>query len=348
MRFAITYGGCAVEQYFHEELEKTASSIEAFKQDGCFAFTLLADDHLNTTREDEIEKHRHTLENIRALHERTDIDAIFYLGDMTYVNSKLHGDYWTQERFDAVQNNLKDSLLSSNPDTYFVAGNHDAPGSVPAEPKQWYEKMVAFHGDRVSGVLNKGYFYVDFPDYQLRAICLMDTRTENGNRFAGYDSEQLCWLCDSALQAPKDYAVLLFAHITLSENEETAALENLQEFVGLMKAYQNKSTYSGAVVHADFTNRESGDVLAMFGGHDHVQWSGYGYGLPFRLVETPCSLIHLPHTEKSWKCPEGFVPVDRERKTLSEDLWDTAVLDIKNKRLHMIRFGAGEDVTYEL
>lgn len=337
-----------MEKHFQREAELTAKTINELKGDGCFAFTLLADNHINPTREDEIEKYKHTIENIQDVHKMADIDALFYLGDMTYINSVMHGDYWTQERFYEVEKSLKNDLLACNPNTYFIAGNHDGVNAKPADPKNWFDEMISFHGDKVNSIKDEGYYFVDFPKYRTRAICLMDTLTEDGKAFFGYKPKQLKWLAETALYIPENYKVLIFAHITLHTGKSSVEIVNLKELAGILTAFQNKTVYSGEIIKANFTKRNNGEISAMFGGHDHVQWSGFGYGMPFRLIETPCNLIHLPHTEKDWGCPEGFVAADRERGTVTEDLWDTVVFDVKNNLIHIVRFGSGEDVTYEL
>lgn len=338
-----------MEEYFRKEAQLTAQTIAELKKEGGFVFTLLADSHLNPTREQSVKKYEHTLENIAAVHKMADIDAIFHLGDIIFVNgSTVTSEYWTWERYHAVEQQLKDTLLACNPESFFVAGNHDGPGAIPAQPQQWYENMIAFHGDRVSSVKDEGYYFVDFPEYRVRAICLMDTMRVDDEVFYGYQPDQLSWLARQALDIPEGYKVLLFSHITLHNGKQSNEIVNRQELEGLLTAFQKKAVYQGELVQADFTGRKEGEISAIFGGHGHVQWSGFTENLPFRVVETPCNMVHMPHHSTSWNLTPGFVPAEREMGTVTEDLWDTVVFDTKNNCLHMVRFGSGEDITYAL
>lgn len=340
-----------MEAHFKQEVELTAQTINELKQEGCFVFTLLADSHLNPTLDTSVSKFDHTLENLAAVHQRADIDALFHLGDLVFTGVALPKEYWLPERTLAVETKVREAILACNPNSFFVAGNHDGAGAQPAEEAYWYEEMVRFHGDRVCSVPGKGYYFVDFPEYRVRAICLMDTLRQEDKNLAGYLPDQLNWLANEALDIPENYKVLLFAHVALHGGMQRLNLVNLEELKGLLTAFQNRTVYRGEVVQADFTNRKNGEISALFGGHHHVQWSGYPDGLPFRVVETPCNMFHMPHHSASW-IPEGtlvgYVPADRERGTVTEDLWDTVVFDTKNNCLHMVRFGSGEDVTYPL
>ena len=61
------------------------------------------------------------------------------------------------------------------------------------------------------------------------------------------------------------------------------------------------------------------------------------------MVFTILADVHV-HPE----LPEGYVAVDRELYTLSEDLWDTVIYNIKENKINVVRFGVGEDAEYTL
>ena len=88
----------------------------------------------------------------------------------------------------------------------------------------------------------------------------------------------------------------------------------------------------------------------MFGGHNHIQWAGYMGNIPFLQVQTPSNNIHMPQYDEVWaaELPEGYVAVDRELYSLSEDLWDTVIYNIKENKINVVRFGVGEDAEYTL
>ncbi len=341
-------GRVILEKYFEDELIKTVKSINKLVNDNCFVFSLLSDVHIHPEKEEGMKRFYRTIENIKAVHNQCNIDAIFYLGDLELVTSVMHGSYWTEDIMNRELNNLKKSLLSCNENTYFVAGNHDGISARPSNPKNWYDKMI--DKEKVQSVTNQGYFYVDFPKKKVRSVCLMDSHLESPEKtaFYGYSTEQLQWLSSVALDIPEDYNVLIFAHITLHSQDRLDTQINSSDLIGIFNAFQNKEKYESDIVCADFTNRNNGNICAFFGGHDHVQWAGKTCDIPFLQIETPSNLIHLPQHESGWDLPEGFVPVERRMYDLSEDLWNTVIFDTEKKTVYVVRFGAGEDAEYKI
>lgn len=337
-----------LEKYFEEEVQKTVKSIKELTNENCLVFSLLSDIHIHPEKEEDMKRFDRTVENMKAVHSLCDIDAIFYLGDLEFVNSVMHGNYWTEDIMNRELIKLRNKLLSCNENTFFVAGNHDGISARPSNPKNWYDKMI--DKSKVQSVENQGYFYVDFPKHMVRAVCLMDSHLERPEdvAFYGYTPEQLDWIANTALDIPEGYKVLIFTHITLHSEQRMDSQKNSADLAGIFNAFQNKCKYESEIVSADFTNRNEGSICALFGAHDHVQWAGKSCGIPFMQCETPSNLIHLPQHESGWNLPVGFVPVERKMYDLSEDLWDTVIFDTKENIIHVIRFGAGNDATYEV
>ena len=335
-----------MEAYFERELQKNVETINRLNGEHCLTFPVLADVHIHPERPEFMLRYEHTIENMKEVNRQCRIDAQFYLGDLLLVTGALPGDYWTVERTDRALEQLRTDLLSCNENSFFVAGNHDGPGAGPARPEDWYRQMI--DPEKVCGVEDQGYFYVDFPEKKVRAVCLMDTRQVAGEEYEGYLPEQLRWLADTALQIPQDYRVLIFTHVTLWGERRLRSQDNSEDLIGIFRAFQNREKYEGNVVCADFSHRNDGKICALFGGHDHVQWAGHACGVPFLQIETPSNMIHHAQNSKGWHLPEGFVPVQRKMYEETEVLWDTVVFDVEQELIHVIRFGSGEDVTYEL
>ena len=339
-----------MEKYFEEEVEKTVDSINKLADENCMVFTLLADVHIHPEQSEKMLHFKHTLENIKAVHERCNIDALFYLGDIAFVNSVMKGSYWTEEIIHRELMSLKTNLYKCNENSYFLAGNHDGINAAPSSSKAWYSKMI--DADKVCAVENEGYFYVDFPDKKVRAVCLMDScRDESAQtNFFGYYPKQLQWLAGTALDIPEGYKVIVFCHIMLETKRNVDKLTNSNDLAGIFNAFCEKGVYKSENVTADFTNRNDGEIVALFGGHGHVRWSGYMGNLPFLQIQTPSNMMHMPQNEPSWiaNLPTGWESVDREMNTLSEDLWDTVIYNIKENKISIVRFGAGDDIEYNL
>ena len=334
-----------MEPYFERELQNTVHTINECNGEHCLTFTLLADVHIHPERPDSMLRYEHTIALLREVNRQCRIDGQFYLGDLLLKTAALPAEYWTRERAQRALEQMRDDLLSCNENSFFVAGNHDREGAVPAAAEDWYRKMI--DPQKVCAVKDRGYFYVDFPRQKVRAVCLMDTQQEAGENYFGYLPDQLQWLADTALNIPSGYRVLIFTHVTLWERRRQSQ-KNAEDLIGLFRAFQNREAFRGEVVSADFTDRNEGRICALFGGHDHVQWAGYACDIPFLQIQTPSNMIHHPQNAAGWLLPEGFVPVERKMRDETEVLWDTVVFDPGKELLHVIRFGAGEDVTYDL
>lgn len=335
-----------MEVYFEQELRKTVETINRLNEEHCLTFPILADVHIHPEQPEFMLRYEHTIENMREVNRQCRIDAQFYLGDMLTKTGKLPGSYWTEERKNWALELLRTDLLACNENTFFVAGNHDGAGAIPAKREDWYRQMI--DPEKVCGVKDQGYFYVDFPRHKVRAVCLMDTQQVAGEEYEGYMPDQLQWLADTALQIPPDYRVLMFVHVTLCGDYRRQSQDNADDLIGIFRAFQNREKYEGTVVSADFTHRNDGKICALFGGHDHVQWAGYACGVPFLQIETPSNMLHHAQDSKGWRLPEGFVPVRRKMCQETEVLFDTVIFDTKKDLIHVVRFGCGEDMTYKL
>lgn len=335
-----------MEAYFAQELQKTVETINRLNEEHCLAFPILADVHIHPEKPEFMLRYEHTIELMRELNRGCRIDAQFYLGDQLLVTGALPGDYWTEARTSQALEQLRSDLLSCNENSFFVAGNHDGAGAIPARSEDWYRQMI--DPNKVCGVEDQGYFYVDFPKHKVRAVCLMDTQQIAGEEYEGYLPDQLQWLADTALQIPADYRVLIFAHVPLWGECRRESQANSDDLIGIFRAFQNREKYEGTVVNADFTDRNEGKICALFGGHDHVQWAGYACDIPFLQIETPSGMIHHAQRSKGWRLPEGFVPVERKMYDETEVLFDTVIFDPKKDLIHVVRFGCGEDMTYDL
>ena len=125
-------------------------------------------------------------------------------------------------------------------------------------------------------------------------------------------------------------------HIMLETKRNVDKLTNSNDLAGIFNAFCEKGVYKSENVPADFTNRNDGELIALFGGHGHVRWSGYMGNLPFLQIQTPSNMMHMPQNEPSWiaNLPAGWESVDREMNTLSEDLWDTVIYNIKENKIY--------------
>ena len=78
-------------------------------------------------------------------------------------------------------------------------------------------------------------------------------------------------------------------------------------------------------------------VAGFFYGHTHAD---YVFGeCSFPVISVGCAKLEY-FTDKK---PKGAVAWRREADTVTQELWDSVLIDFDAQRLRMVRFGAGED-----
>lgn len=209
--------------------------------------------------------------------------------------------------------------------------------------RQALDRTRVFGGDG-------SYFYVDTP--KMRVIMLNGHTDGDGsvdaNGYAVYNSmkhsvygtEQLQWLADVALNVPEGTRIILSAHQPLNYSRDGASL------VGLLNAYNNKTTYSNSInletdywgsgvtseynistVSADFTNAK-GKVVAYFNGHIHKD----------SLDTTSYSFVTASITTAGADVRDTN-PVERVAGTATETALDIVI--ITKDKIYFNRLGAG-------
>lgn len=326
---------------FKEEIDNTVRKLLKYRSPDRFIFNIVTDTHLFPDDRQSMARFEHSIENLCAVSAAVRPNCIFHLGDMLWWNPQVDNPtYWNEERTAGTLNYARSEFLSCNKNTFFVPGNHDGAGASEPNPSVWSRQMVDLHKSSVTHHSGVGYYFVDFKEYKLRAVILMSCfKTPDGVHY-GYFKDQLLWLCREALQVPKGYQILLFAHMT-PVGPTVGRFHNADLFCELMTAFSTRTVFRSADFSHDFKNAE-GSVSAMFVGHGHVDWSEKFSCLPCRVIETACNLLHVPQFGK-WPIPENGEPRPRAYGTVTEDLWDTAVLNMKTGQLDIVRFGSGAD-----
>lgn len=336
-----------MQPYFLEEVKDTVQKVSALGQG--FRFVLLSDSHLDPQIPQWLARQQHTYENIRAVCREVQPHAIFHLGDLLYA---ANGDdaeaFWTDERVDEWFAFSRQQLLCACENSYFVAGNHDERAVDEPDRAKYFRRMVAPQRDRITGIVeNQPYYYVDFPDHQVRCICLMSSYREKGEQYYGFYKEQMDWLSQNALQAPDGWRILLFCHIYPGQiSPYSYTKDNVEEFIGLLHAFQRKESFTSPVFSGDFRQSTTAKLAALFVGHSHADWVQLPGRLPCPVVMIGCNHVHMPTLDPDWPIPADGSVAHREYDTVTEDLWDMVVL--QEDVLRTVRFGAGEDRTIEL
>ena len=329
---------------FKEEIKRVTDKINKLKNENTFIFSIVTDIHLYPMpyRTDNNLYYSQSVENMRAVNSQTHHDILFHLGDVLGVGGfKVPPEYWTREKVEATLMRNRRDYENAFEKVYYVAGNHDGDfASVPI-PDQWYRLMLAHQGIEVKKEKDTIYYYVDFPEKKVRAICLMSSYHDGNGSYFGYDKPQLEWLCKEALMVPQGYKILVFSHISPID-VPSRKLDNVSDFRGVFEAYKNRTSFEGNRITVDFSDAK-GELVAHFGGHTHADWVAEKGAFPMRVIETASNLPH--YAENDWKIQQGAISRMRNgnENDKTADLWDTVVYDMKKNTLEIIRFGSGED-----
>lgn len=298
-----------VKECFEEEIDKTVSSILPLRK-GLLSLCILTDTHytVNGTWED-------TARNIRAVHEQVHFDEIIHLGDVTdgITSAKVTSDYVKR---------VKRDLLCNHIPVRMVLGNHDSNYFRNNSEKFTIEEQIKLYLEE-GNELSAPYYYVDYPDYNLRCLFLHSFDSEKPIRY-GFSDAELEWVIETLEGMKSGGNVLLFSHdAPFSELDYWSYyILNGERLMNILEEYNIKDKYH---------------ILGFCYGHTHSDMV-YTY-CSFPLLAIGCAKCEYFEEKK----PEGAITPKRYLNTATQDLWDTMLLDIENETIHMIRFGAGED-----
>ncbi|MDD6678459.1 MAG: metallophosphoesterase [Firmicutes bacterium] len=266
--------------------------------------------------------------------------------------------------------------FSNLPASHFlVHGNHDftiresSDGSegFTADSGTLYDYCMRRQEDRIHGPLGKYYGYFDNSRQKIRYI-LLDTCEirRTGDNSTGYDfeygmnQEQIQWLRDTLLSVEEGYHVLVIGHCPVESSmdwtysgytEEGSTYKNLQIVSDLLQAFANHRVFEGqkdangnryalnvgGVLReflscpADFTGAK-GALAAYIHGHMHVDRLYSVGGVRYISVGPDA-------------CCQDDTAVTRQSGTVSESLLDAVVMDPAQRKLTLIRIGAGNSAT---
>ena len=324
------------KEYFRAEAARVAKAIQEAEQRiqgkknsryGAMKLCLLADTHytIGGTWED-------TAHNIWSVAEKAGYDAIVHLGDLTdgMLSKELTGKY--------VRRIVEDLEKCRTP-LYIVPGNHDSnyfrnrENTFSAEEmKRLYQLDGAEdvsekkHGDKpgLTECSNSGLdYYIDVPDYSVRMIFLSSFEDAAAIRY-GYREEQLVWLRETLALAKAGTRFLIFSH--------DAPLAKLDYW-----SFHIRNGERLLDILEDYNHREDYQVIGLFYGHTHADYVFEECSFP--LISVGCAKMEY-FTDKK---PRGAAAWPREAGTVTQDLWDSLVIDFDREMLSLIRFGAGKD-----
>lgn len=295
---------------FRQEVENTVNAIRQKKNDDTMKLCLLADTHftVNGTWED-------TAYNIWNVANKVNYDAIVHLGDFTdgMLSKSMTARY--VER-------MKDDLKKCGVPLYITPGNHDSNyfrNKSNAFTVEEMRQLYGLYGNREDSLD----YYVDVSKYSVRMIFMSSFEDTAPIRY-GYRDSQLEWLKSTLYDAEEGTRFLIFSHdAPLAKLDYWSYyIQNGEELLDILEKCNASDAYQ---------------IIGFFYGHTHADYIFEECSFP--VISIGCAKMEY-FTDKK---PEGAITWQREEGTVTQDLWDSLLIDFERKKLKLIRFGAGAD-----
>ena len=266
-------------------------------------------------------------------------------------------------RHRAVMNAFKDVGIIDR--MLMCIGNHDdntqgsagnIPENIALRPEMVYSEMVR-HGETsymIKSSANKLYSYADNEAQKVRFIALNghdavfkvdknNNVVDSGYMTASYRQEQIDWLINVALDLPDDsWSVVIGSHASGMTNDFWGNAKNKDIVIGILNAFNNKTTFSKSNTHADpdynvsvdvdFTN-SGGEVICWIGGHMHEDRIGVVPGTTIPAIDVESDSYQEP----------SAVSVPKVKGTTTEQAFDIFTFNKDTRTCYITRIGAGAD-----
>lgn len=300
---------------FRQEVENTINTIHWNENDNTMKLCLLTDTHftVNGTWKD-------TAHNIQSVAHKVNYDAIVHLGDFTdgMLSKRLTARYVKR---------MMDDLKKCGVPLYIAPGNHDSNyfrnKSNTFTVEEMRELYSLYGGAGCNGKGDNLDYYVDVPQYSVRMIFMSSFEDIAPIRY-GYRDSQLEWLKSTLYDAEEGTRFIIFSHdAPLAKLDYWSYyIRNGEELLDILEECNALDAYQ---------------VVGFFYGHTHADYIFEECSFP--VISIGCAKMEY-FTDKK---PEGAVTWKREEGTVTQDLWDSLLVDFEKKKLKLIRFGAGVD-----
>lgn len=295
--------------YFIEESIRVAQEIGQVKTKVKSSLTLaiVTDTHYTVggTWED-------TANNVQLVHRKSKFDAIVHLGDLTdgITSAKVTKYYVNKVIGDLQKCQIPLHITIGNHDANYYQGNPDVFNEQ--EQIELYLKNEK---------TDKPYYYVDYTDHRIRCFFLSSYKNNEPIRY-GYSIDELLWLEEALESMQEGGNILVFSHdaplAALDYWSET--IRNGDALIQILEKYNQRDEYH---------------ILGLFYGHTHADYIYDACSFP--MISVACNKFEEFQSKK----PYGAIVPKRQYESVTQDLWDTLVVDLEGKMLNLIRFGAG-------
>ena len=247
-----------VPNYVKNEAESVIDRVLSAQGNKTFTFAVMTDMHYgNDNYKDGI---KHACQALKYIDERVKLDTIVILGDYTdgYPTTNIADAMMDFKGINAMLDKLR---FAPN---LRQMGNHDYyADNIPIT-----RRLIQYYSDEVVwGSKIGGYFYKDFDDYNIRAICINTIENDNSN--ISVSKQQYEWFINSLDLSQKenatDWQIVIFSHHPV----DWWVVDSKYRFGQIIHAYKNGSAFSDNEISCNFASKNSAVLIGNIHGHIH-------------------------------------------------------------------------------
>lgn len=277
-------GTVTIPSYWEETVAEKIKAVQALQEEGgadCFSFVWASDTHCSPKQA--ASGQYSTSINVGKLANRLmndlNIPFLAVTGDLSADIGIISDPSIDKTDIDAFFDAIV--LPVGKERVLLTLGNHD--GTTYTSPStndkviskatrfNWFMRPFCDDNKRIWG--GGEYYYVDYPQGKIRFIALCSNNgTENIYRKNHYDGNQLKWLAEEALIAPKGYTVVVLSHFPSNGTEAGGSPTNSDVLMAILTAFDTKNNYSGSAdgvsISANYSNSDA-ILCGFFAGHIH-------------------------------------------------------------------------------
>ena len=338
-------GTVTIPSYWEETVAEKIKAVQALQEEGgadCFSFVWASDTHC--TPKQTASGQYSTSINVGKIANRlmNDLNIPFFAvtGDLSADIGSISDPSIDKTDIDAFFDAIV--LPVGKERVLLTLGNHD--GTTYTSPQtndksiskatrfNWFMRPFCDDNKRIWG--GGEYYYVDYPQGKIRFIALCSNNgSENIYRKNHYHGNQLKWLAEEALIAPKGYTVVVLSHFPSNETELGGSPANSDVLMAILTAFDTKNNYSGSAdgvsISATYSNSDA-ILCGFFAGHIHNDTIDTSKGFPIITVDAAGNKTEI---------------ADRvfHNGTATETAFDIVSINKATRTIFLTRIGVGVD-----
>lgn len=287
-----------IPEWIEEESQAAAKRVDRNNLEAGMkmpAFLLLTDSHFvyNGTWDD-------TMACMRLLMQKIDVTGLLHLGD-------LSDGLLPYDKTKKIEERCISDMKALGIPVHIVPGNHDY---------NYFRKNPDFFYPEIPQ------YYVDYPEYELRLICIDSFDPKEPVRY-GFTEYCIHWLETVLRTLPDGYTSIILSHLTplVRLQAWTKDIRNRNKLIEVLDRYADR-------------------ILAYINGHNHCDhlFNDLNNG-QFPLISINCAKCEYFIDHK----PDGAIVPERRLGDRTQESFDIMQIDTETHRIYFTRFGAGSD-----